>query len=442
MGSPADTTPRLLPGERAGLALCSAFLLWANWVTPLWADDYCRTMPPHLATILRTVWGNYNFWTGRWFTTLVTFLFLDLHQYGSLAVFAVLNAGIFVFLVHVTVGMCRSAAGNPPVPSAILGLAQTVLVFLMLWWLPRTIGEVALWKTGAIGYLWPVAGEIWVMARILSRRTHMNAVQYGVVFLIATFLEPLSLLLTLFLTGTCIRAFRQGRAAPWALLCSHAAGTLVLGMAPGNYVRMRTMPPSPLTDRLDGLLGNLGSLFDPFWFPFMLLVGLGLFMGRKHLRFPDCLRGGKGWIFAAMAMAYMALLLMFPRAALAARLSFPASVFLACYLTCLLFQCPALPVFRRITELSCMGLIAMHLAIVIPDLTLLAHISHDWVASTRAQVAQDRPVVLRQITMGPRHKLLYVRKDIIFVGINPDPHNFLTACFAQAMGASSVRAVP
>ncbi|AXY22968.1 hypothetical protein CD178_02216 [Komagataeibacter saccharivorans] len=89
-----------------------------------------------------------------------------------------------------------------------------------------------------------------------------------------------------------------------------------------------------------------------------------------------------------------------------------------------------------------MGLIAMHLAIVIPDLTLLAHISHDWVASTRAQVAQDRPVVLRQITMGPRHKLLYVRKDIIFVGINPDPHNFLTACFAQAMGASSVRAVP
>ena len=29
-------------GEAVVLAVAGAFLLWANVVTPLWADDYCR----------------------------------------------------------------------------------------------------------------------------------------------------------------------------------------------------------------------------------------------------------------------------------------------------------------------------------------------------------------------------------------------------------------
>ena len=434
--------PPFVPGERAGLALCSVFLLWANLITPLWADDYCRTMPPHIGTILRTVWGNYNFWTGRWFTTLITFLFLDLHHYGSLVVFAVVNMAIFAFVVHVVMHMCRDAVNAAPVTRKADGLAQCLLVFLMLWWLPRTIGEVALWKTGAIGYLWPVAGEIWVLARILTQRTRMNMAQYVAVFLIATFLEPLSVLLTLVLMGACVLAWKRMRPVPWALLCSHGAGTMVLGLAPGNYVRMRTLPPSPLPDRLDGLLGNMGSLFDPYWLPFVLVIGVGLFLGRRQISVSHALRAGHAWVFAALAVVYMGLLLMFPRAAMAARVSFPASVLLACYLSCLLFQCPLDRTFRAVLATACVGLTAMHLAIVIPDLTRLARISHDWVTSTRAQVAQNQPVVLPRVTMGPRHKLLYVRKDIIFVGINPDPHSMLTACFAQAMGASSVRSVP
>ncbi|GBQ14283.1 DUF6056 family protein [Komagataeibacter rhaeticus] len=433
---------RLFPGEGAGLVLCFAFLLWANAVTPLWADDYCRSMPFSLPTIARIVWGNYNFWTGRWFTTLVTFVVLDLRPYGGLVAFAVVNAGLFTFLVHVVGHLCWRVAGRPALPRAGYGVAQCLVVFLMLWWLPRTIGEVALWKTGAIGYLWPVAGEMWVLARIVSGRMDMRGVQYAAVFLIATFLEPLSLLLTLVLAGITVQAWRQARRLPWALLGAHAAGTLVLGVAPGNYVRMRTMTPSPLTDRLDGLLGNLGSLFDPFWLPFVLLVGMGLCMGRGHTPFPACLRAGRGWMFGALALAYMACLLMFPREALAARVSFPASVLLVCYLACLLARCVAEPGFGRVMALGCTGLVAAHLAIVVPDLTLLARISRERDAQTRAQVARDQPVVLPRVTMGPRHKLLYVRKDIIFVGINPDPHNMLTACYARAMGASSVRSAP
>ncbi|MCE2564010.1 DUF6056 family protein [Komagataeibacter sp. FNDCF1] len=444
MKAPACITcfPRLFPGEGVGLAICFTFLLWANAVTPLWADDYCRTMPFSLPTIMHIVWGNYNFWTGRWFTTLVTFLVLDLRPYGGLAVFAVVNAGIFTFLVHVVMHLCHHMAGATAMPRAGQGAVRCLVVFLMLWWLPRTIGEVALWKTGAIGYLWPMAGEMWVLARILTGRTHMATMGYVATFLIATFLEPLSLLLTLVLAAAAVQAWRQARRPPWALLCSHAAGTLVLGIAPGNYVRMRTMTPSPLADRLDGLLGNLGSLFDPFWLPFVLLVGVGVFMGRGQQPFPACLRAGRGWLFGVLALAYMACLLMFPREALAARVSYPASVLLACYLSTLLALCPATPEFGRIMTLGCMGLVAMHLAIVIPDFITLARISRDRIAQTRAQVALNRPVVLPRVTMGPRHKLLYVRKDVIFVGINPDPHNMLTACFARAMGASSVRSAP
>ncbi|WP_231850399.1 DUF6056 family protein [Komagataeibacter medellinensis] len=444
VNAPASTPPslRLFPGEGAGLAACFVFLLWANAITPLWADDYCRTMPFSLPTIVHIVWGNYNFWTGRWFTTLATFVVLDLRPYGGLAVFAVLNAGIFTFLVHVVAHLCWQLAGQPPLPRARYGAMQCVMVFLMLWWLPRTIGEVALWKTGAIGYLWPVAGEMWVLARIVTGRTDMRAMQYGAVFLIATFLEPLSLLLTLLLAGVALKAWRQGVLPPWALLCAHAAGTLVLGVAPGNYVRMHTMTPSPLPDRLDGLLGNLGSLFDPFWLPFVALLAVGVFMDRGLHPFPACLRAGRGWVPCVLALAYMACLLMFPREALAARVSFPASVLLACYLACLLARSVATPGFGRIMAVGGGMLVVLHLAIVVPDLTLLARIAHERDAATRAQVARDLPVVLPRVTWGPRHKLLYVRKDIIFVGINPDPHNMLTACYAQAMGASSVRSAP
>ncbi|MBV0887904.1 hypothetical protein KTQ54_05035 [Komagataeibacter oboediens] len=442
MKPPMHISPRTEPGERLGLALCFAFLLWANWVTPLWADDYCRTMPFNPATIVRIVWGNYNFWTGRWFTTLVTFVVLDLRPYGSLAVFAVVNAGIFTFLVHVVVHMCRAVAGQPAPARWRDGVAQHVLVFLMLWWLPRTIAEVALWKTGSIGYLWPVTGEMWLLARVLSRRTDMNMAQYLAVFLIATFLEPLSLLLTLVLAGAAVRAWQRGQRVPWPLVSSHAMGTLVLGIAPGNYVRQRTMVPSPPVDRLDGLLGNLGSLFDLFWLPFVALIGIGLFLGRRQVSCPACLRAGRGIWFAGLALAYMALLLMFPREALAARVSFPASVLLVCYLACLLFTCPIGRSFSMVMASGCAGLVVMHMAIVVPDLTRLARISHDWVTSTREQVARDQPVILPRVTMGPRHKLLYVRKDIIFVGINPNPHNMLTMCFARAMGASTVRSVP
>ncbi|GBQ66803.1 hypothetical protein AA15237_0002 [Komagataeibacter xylinus NBRC 15237] len=442
MTVPAHAAPRFLPGEKLALGLCFVFLLWANRVTPLWADDYCRTIPFSPRMIFHIVWGNYFFWTGRWFITLVTFFILDLHHYGSLVAFAVVNAGVFVFLVHVVVHMCRREAGHEPRPSARTGFVQCLLVFLMLWWLPRTIAEVALWKTGAIGYLWGVTGEMWILSRLLAGRARMNVAQYGAVFLIATAMESISLLMALFVLGWAAWAWKNSRPVPWALAVSHALGTFTLGVAPGNYMRARFMTPSTLPDRLDGLTGNLGSLFDPFWVPFVLLIGIGLFMGRRQLRFPACLRCGRGWMFAALALAYMLLLLIFPREALAARVSYPASVFLVCYLACLLFSCPVGAVFSKVMAVTCTGLAVMHLAIVIPDLTLLARISHDWAVSTQAQVARDQPVVLHKVTMGPRHKLLYVHKDIIFVGINPDPRNQLTMCYAWAMGASSVRAVP
>ncbi|MDT8872462.1 hypothetical protein RAA17_18150 [Komagataeibacter rhaeticus] len=110
--------------------------------------------------------------------------------------------------------------------------------------------------------------------------------------------------------------------------------------------------------------------------------------------FPACLRAGRGWMFGVLALAYMACLLMFPREALAARVSFPASVLLVCYLACLLARCVAEPGFGRVMALGCAGLVAAHLAIVVPDLTLLARISRERDAQTRAQVARDQPVVL------------------------------------------------
>ena len=245
-----------------------------------------------------------------------------------------------------------------------------------------------------------------------------------------------------FLAGLCLLRWRRREPVPLLPAAAHLAGTLVVALAPGNFARAGVLPRSPPLDRLAGVFGNLGSLFDAYWLPAVGVVAWAYASGGAGVATDGwrVLRAGRGWLFVVLALVYMASLLGVPRAALAARACFPASVFLVCYLTALFLRRPApdasAPKLAAVLAL----LSAAHLAVVVPHLRALARIDAAWAADPQLRQGPAARAVLPLVRVGGR--TLYARKDRFFEGLTPDPANFINRCYAQAMGVGSVVARP
>ncbi len=423
------------------LAILFAFLVWANIETPLWGDDYCEAIAAGWLQPLVLAWHDYLTWTGRLFVSAITYGAISTDPVWPAIPFDIANAAIFVCLVRNVVALARmlcphsATADRPPLAAA----ADIALVALLLWWVPRDIAEVALWKTGSIDYLWAVTGELWVLRWMLAGTFTPSAWRAVFAFIIATFLETISALVSALLVLQCLWRWRQRRPAPIALTAGHVLGMIVLLVAPGNFVRADMLPPSPLSDRLDGLLGSIGGLFDVYWLPAVAIVVLAL-----HLRTRDAPHGlpgigtmlcaGRGWVFLVLALIYMLLLLALPRSVAGARVSLPASIFLAGYLATLVFQRPVTDRDNRLWLAIVLLLAGIHLAVVIPDLRYLAQLHRAW----PDQKGPDTDVTLPIVRVQGR--TLYVRKDMFFQGLTADPTYFVNRCYAAAMHMKTVRA--
>jgi hypothetical protein len=431
------------------------FLVWANIETPLWGDDYCEAIPVGLTEPFALAWHDYFTWTGRFFVTAITYYVISQDR-PTAVLFDVANAAIFICLIRNVVelaralGVVRGAAERPPLAEAV----DVGCVALLLWWLPRDIAEVALWKTGAVDYLWAVTGELWVLRWMLADRRANGVWRVLFAFVIATFLETMSVLVSALLVVQWLWRRRNRQPAPVGLLVGHLIGTCVLVVAPGNFVRAASLAPSPLGDRAAGMLASLGSLFDAWWIPALAIVALSFVpdgglgttaaesdVGPGGSRMRDLgivLRAGRGWIFLVLALAYMATLLGPPREALAARLSFPASILLICYMATVFFQRPVTERANRIGVLLLLVLWGCHLAVVVPDLLYLARIDRAWADDRQFQMGPDADVTLPIVRVHGR--TVYTRKDMFFEGVTPDPAYFVNRCYAAVMHVRTVRA--
>jgi len=430
------------------------FLVWANIETPLWGDDYCEAIPVSLAEPFVLAWHDYFTWTGRFFVTAISYFVISPGPVWAAIPFDIANAAIFVCLVRNVLGLARiaggqSAAERPPLASAV----DIGCVALLLWWLPRDIAEVALWKTGSIDYLWAVTGELWVLRWMLAGNRGNGIWRVLFSCVIATFLETMSVLVSALLVVYCLWCRRRRQRAPVGLMVGHVVGSIGLLAAPGNFVRASTLAHSPLTDRLAGVLANLASLFDAYWLPVVAIIALSLvYRGGpdKTAPAPDrthrisgphavgrVFRAGQGWIFLVVALLYMATLLGPPRAALAARVSFPASIFLVCYIAAVFFQRPVTERANRIGILVLLVLLGCHLAVVVPDLRYLARVHRTWADDKQFQMGPDTDVTLPMVRVNGR--TLYTRKDMFFEGLTADPTYFVNRCYAAVMHVRTVR---
>ena len=331
---------------------------------------------------------------------------------------------------------------SPPRREAggLAGAVEIALAAILMWWLPRTIAEVALWKMGSIVYLWAVAGEVWLVRRVLMGASRPGRIGLAVVaFAIATFLETLSVLVAAVLLAWCLWCRYKHRAAPVGVLFGQVAGTAVVLLAPGNMTRAATMPEGGAIDRIVGVVGNLGSLFDLTWLAAVAVLVVAYLVPRSPRHsLPSVLRAGHGWIFVALAMAYMLMLLGLPRAALTARVSFPASVCLVIYVLTLFVRRPMELRTDRWIAGGLAALVVAHLAVVVPDLTMLARIYWEWEADPQLRLGPLADVVLPHVMV--KGRAVYIRKHIFFTGFSRDPQYFVNQCYAKAKGVKSITA--
>ncbi len=436
-------------GRFLALALTGALVFLANLATPLWADDHCRAMGADLGEALRLASVEYGTWSGRFLVSGLTYALMG-DGIGVPWLFVTLNSAAFVGLVRLLLALAAMAGGgrSSTGESASRTFAEAGFAALALWWLPWSIAETALWRSGSVGYLWAVLAELLVLFLVLrtprAGLTRRVAVAL-LAFAAATMLETAALATTLALALLCLHRRRAGTGRlPWLETGAHALGFLVSALAPGNRARTAFLDAEPGLDgllaRLGGTLDLAGRLVDGWGLAVLALAALGWWLSERAARRPirDGLRAGRGWLFPAGIALYLATTLFVPAPAQAARLSFPASVLLAGTLAAILAARPARAAADRIFA----GAVALALAgtvlAVAPDLLRLRALDEAVRAAARADPGGDVAVAQAM----PNEGRVVARKHRFAMALSPDPADGYNRCFARTLQVRSLRAVP
>lgn len=215
-----------------------------NTMTPLWGDDWWRAVDlSDLSTVFERIYAEYRGWNPRATVLLATFLGL-LKYPGSDVVFNLVSSVIFVLML---VGIFRAALNRWPRNDAI-DSATLLVAFFSVWYLTDSMAEAVFWKTGAVAYMWVVAGAIYLLI------PYVNAV-LGIVeentifkqrglpvlaFLFALTLENVSLSISLFMLYCFVAVRLKGKVLPawyYRVGVSFIVGSVILIAAPGNFKR-------------------------------------------------------------------------------------------------------------------------------------------------------------------------------------------------------------
>src|SRR3972149_145397 len=180
------------------LVLFAIFIfIWKlNSLTPLWGDDYCRAgATTGIFEAVQKAADTYLTFNGRFFAHIINYLVFGNYP-ASLKYFNFFNSIIFCGLIFVIFNIAFSRK-----PRGLRDGLYMLFIFSLVFVGGRGIGEVVLWKTGSIGYLWGVSLELlflmpfllFIRGRILPRLNRFWISSFYLVsFVAATFIEHLS----------------------------------------------------------------------------------------------------------------------------------------------------------------------------------------------------------------------------------------------------------
>ena len=146
------------------------------------------------------------------------------------------------------------------------------------------------------------------------------------------------------------------------------------------------------------------------------------------------------WVFPLLAVCYLATLLGAPRNSWAARVSFPASALLICWLATFWFLRPRSDLRSVVTASLVLGLGALSVLVSARDLRMVGHVSQAWnrsLADQRRSYGPDAEIRLPLVKFNGRTSL--VRGDTFFEGITKNPDYWINVCYARAMKVRAIR---
>lgn len=248
------------------LILIAIYIWRINQLTPLWADDYCRVgNTTSIFKAAQIAYDRYLTLNGRFFVHFFNHLILGNYP-NSLKYFNIINSTSFILLILVIFYLSYGRK-----PKGFHEAIYILLTFNLLFIATRGIGEVALWKSGSIGYLWGITLELVILVPLfLYLRGKKNPfpnrywiwVYYLVSFAASTFIEHLSFSISAVFFYIILEHHLRGKFIPKYLKIStiiHMLGSLSLVISEGNFIKSSYQNIPSLNERI---LNNL-SLLQP-----------------------------------------------------------------------------------------------------------------------------------------------------------------------------------
>ena len=265
-----------------------------NHFTPLWGDDWWRALEADNALhMFKRIRDEYTSWTGRASVLFLTFVFL-LKYPGSVLLFNIVNTLVLCALV---LGIFRSAAGRFPGKQHADAI-PLLLIFFSLWFFTRAFGEAVLWKTGAIAYLWVVTAAVFLLTPFVDLLVEHQAkadtrVRKWLYPLFAVFwaatLENVAVSCCCFMLYSLLASLMRGIKIArwyWHVLVAQCVGTLILVIAPGNFVRFaRQDDGKPLWLRFGKLAETIWQQETTRTYLFIVIAGMLLVLALMNRRF-------------------------------------------------------------------------------------------------------------------------------------------------------------
>lgn len=244
-------------------------ILIPSLYTPMQSDDYSYCLKS-LSLVER--FRHYNHWSGRFITDLIASILLQCFSHTA---YEMINALAFVVMLVFT-SLIPNALNTENNQSKAASV--TLWFVFMLYWLGNpNLGQTSFWIVGSANYLWTImwgALYIFTVLHYLESKQRITPIKYLVAGALALGAglsnESTSISLVLF-TGMLFFFYPDRRTSLIIPMISVMAGSALLMLAPGNFVRLQdeafrawrsksvlSQVYFHLTHRMPDLLGSLG----------------------------------------------------------------------------------------------------------------------------------------------------------------------------------------
>lgn len=335
------------------------------------------------------------------------------------------------------------------------GVYLGMAIFLCLFWFtPHRLGEITLWKTGAIQYFWSAVLGLLLLLPLLAslkQATQWSPVRTSLYCLLSlivgTWLENLAAGLWGVWLLIMIRNYIVTKQRPplWQIggFVSFSIGLAIVALAPGNYVRADLIDdPVGLIERIGITTSRLFSYIPPL----LVLVWLASFMIHRFIRTENLMYRVEvsGWLALVGFGATMALSFA-PTHAFIGRAVFPLEFFLVLSVVVIL---PLELASRFSRAASAVALMLTAIWLIDYGITLQAYRHVDRQTNQRLEIIElaKSSGYERTVPLPP----LYLSNDLTTAttsvntgryfarDINPNPTHWRNTCYATAMGVNSV----